>query len=201
MPGRDHLPSTSDGDLYEVESIMGYRYNKTLTRSEFLIKWKGYPIDEASWQPMADLISCQSSVAEFLRDSLRPACKDKSLPVPYWDDELDELPSTWNGTEEEMKKLVFPKSWKSGIAKGWKPKRIIGSHLTTKPHTYCVEYEGRRLKEHIDGEYLYERYRELVEEYHSKFDDLPIPFEKRASSRGTSHHRKRGNDGHRHRKK
>ena len=43
----------SDDDEYEVEEILGER--KHYRKTQYLLKWKGYPLSEASWEPEANL--------------------------------------------------------------------------------------------------------------------------------------------------
>jgi hypothetical protein len=61
------LPITSeDGDQpeeWEVEEIRGARTKKG--KKEFLIKWKGYPEDESTWEPIEHLGHAQEKLLEF----------------------------------------------------------------------------------------------------------------------------------------
>ena len=53
----------SNGDaVYEVERITATRH--TGRRMQFLVRWKGYPIEESTWQSRADL----AGAADALRD-------------------------------------------------------------------------------------------------------------------------------------
>ena len=58
----------NDDEEYEVEEIFGHRMHRkrrghTLQR-EFLIKWKGYPSYDATWEPESHL----QSAPEILQD-------------------------------------------------------------------------------------------------------------------------------------
>jgi len=48
---------------YEVESILDYRIKGR--RPEWLIKWKGYPLDEASWEPKDSLANATDILSSF----------------------------------------------------------------------------------------------------------------------------------------
>lgn len=78
-PAIPHLPSPStrpppeivheDGaEEYEVERVEAERAVKlrgNRVRMEFLVKWKGYPSWENTWEPAASLSNAQEAVAEF----------------------------------------------------------------------------------------------------------------------------------------
>ena len=49
---------------YEVEEILD---TKTIRgKRYFLIKWKGYPLHEATWEPISNLTHCREMLKEFL---------------------------------------------------------------------------------------------------------------------------------------
>ena len=48
---------------FEVESILAYR--KYRGKSQYLIKWKGYPDHENTWLYTKDLQNCQNLLQEF----------------------------------------------------------------------------------------------------------------------------------------
>ena len=57
------LPELIEGEeVYEVENILKHR--KRGREHQFYVKWKGYPISEASWEPEevfsndGDLLTC-----------------------------------------------------------------------------------------------------------------------------------------------
>ena len=48
---------------WEVETILKKR--KRGRQVEYLIKWKDYPIEEATWEPMENLQHAQESIQEY----------------------------------------------------------------------------------------------------------------------------------------
>jgi hypothetical protein len=56
---------------YEVEKILKHRINPHATvhdepdGREFLIKWKGYPASENTWEPEANLVNCHRKLVEY----------------------------------------------------------------------------------------------------------------------------------------
>jgi hypothetical protein len=50
-------------DAYEVEEVMGRRGSGT--RREYLVKWRGYPQWEWTWEPLRNLRNAPDAVADF----------------------------------------------------------------------------------------------------------------------------------------
>ena len=65
-------PEAEDDDRqeYEVESILDrrtYKLRNGRTRTEYHVKWKGYPLHDATWEPAANLSNAASMISEYLR--------------------------------------------------------------------------------------------------------------------------------------
>ena len=54
---------TDSSNLYEVENILKRRVIKG--KREYLIKWKGYPENESTWEPLSHLKYIQYMIKEF----------------------------------------------------------------------------------------------------------------------------------------
>jgi hypothetical protein len=72
FPGRQQLdrppPELIDGEeQYEVEQIIGKREVKIgrNKHTEYLVKWLGYPVTEATWQAASQLENAAEAVGEF----------------------------------------------------------------------------------------------------------------------------------------
>ena len=65
-------PVTVGNDTeYEVESILDRRLHRH--RFEYLVKWKGYPDHDASWEPLSNLHNAAKMVTAYDAIHHRPA--------------------------------------------------------------------------------------------------------------------------------
>ena len=52
-----------DQEEYEVESILDHKHGKC--RRQYLVKWKGYPLSEVSWQSKSDLKHARDILLDY----------------------------------------------------------------------------------------------------------------------------------------
>lgn len=55
-------------EVWEVETILDKRtisYGRNKKREEYLVKWRGYPVYEATWEPVSNLKQARQAVEEF----------------------------------------------------------------------------------------------------------------------------------------
>ena len=55
--------SSQDEDVYEVEKILEKRL--VGKRVQYLVKWEGYGIEQATWEPVSNLSNVKNIVKEF----------------------------------------------------------------------------------------------------------------------------------------
>ena len=63
----EEITDVDDGN-YEVEELLDSRISKKgrgQQQLEYLVKWKNYPLKEASWEPKQNLKNAQESIVEF----------------------------------------------------------------------------------------------------------------------------------------
>jgi len=53
-----------DQGIYEMEAIIGSSRNRR-GKVTYLVKWKGYPLDEATWEPYENLVEAKESLLDF----------------------------------------------------------------------------------------------------------------------------------------
>jgi hypothetical protein len=69
-PPPDYIDNAGDA-VWEVEKILAKR--KVGRTMQYLVKWKGYPNEDCSWEPPQNLRGCKDIVAEFERQQLHVA--------------------------------------------------------------------------------------------------------------------------------
>ena len=60
-------PALVDGEEeYEVERILDFKmFGRT---PKWLVLWKGYPLEDATWEPKASLTNAKDAIANFEKD-------------------------------------------------------------------------------------------------------------------------------------
>ena len=65
-------PGADSSGEFEVEDILDHR--STHSGMQYLVKWRGYPVAEASWEPLAHLSHCRAILLAYQgRRGLRPS--------------------------------------------------------------------------------------------------------------------------------
>jgi hypothetical protein len=54
-----------------VERVVGHR--RVRGRDEYHVKWRGYPDEESSWEPVSSLESAAEAIADFHSQNPNPA--------------------------------------------------------------------------------------------------------------------------------
>jgi hypothetical protein len=55
----------SGAPIFEVDRILDHRRMGKSKRIQYLVSWKGYPIHEATWEPIENLDGALESVSEY----------------------------------------------------------------------------------------------------------------------------------------
>lgn len=66
----DNRPRNRNKIYWDVEEILAKRIDEH-RGVEYLIHWNGFPIDQASWQPVKNLDRCKDKLAEFEAEQMR----------------------------------------------------------------------------------------------------------------------------------
>lgn len=109
--------TSSDGDEYAVDSILAKR--GTGARTQYLVRWVGWPTWEATWEPRQNLSSAADAVDAF-ENALRHA-------------QVNTL-----GTRAE------PDTWPSTSTSSWELNTVNDSHSKTNPPQYPLQHHDRQ---------------------------------------------------------
>lgn len=94
---------------YEVEEILKHR--KKGRGFQYLIKWKDYPMNERTWEPVRHLLPGAKKILEkYQKDH---GIKIRALPVfpaRYWDYLIKRYKCKEESQEYSMKKLYIPET-------------------------------------------------------------------------------------------
>lgn len=52
-------------DIFEVDSILGKKYNHSISQFEYLIRWKDFKNMDSTWEPLDNLKNIRKMVQEF----------------------------------------------------------------------------------------------------------------------------------------
>jgi len=99
---------------FQVEKVMDMRYRGN--RKEYLLKWKGYPDSENTWEPEANL-DCQDLIQAF-EDAVKKKKEEKKRKSQAGEE----------GSTKKKKKVAEEEDNKPrGFDRGLQPERIIGA--------------------------------------------------------------------------
>jgi hypothetical protein len=83
VPGRHQPPPPPEEvegeENWEVESVANSRYNKKRKRVEYLVFWKGFPPEQASWEPWESLEGTAEEAIQSFHKSNPKLPKDKRV--------------------------------------------------------------------------------------------------------------------------
>jgi hypothetical protein len=70
FPGRRPPPPTPEiknGTVeYEVETVLDRRLRRN--KVHYLVKWKGYDLHDATWEPESNLVNAREAIKDFERN-------------------------------------------------------------------------------------------------------------------------------------
>ena len=75
--------NVTDGE-YEVEKLLDSRISKKgrgCGKLEYLVKWKDYPIEEASWEPKENLENAQEAISKFYKENPSAPRRVRAIPT------------------------------------------------------------------------------------------------------------------------
>jgi len=64
IPPPPIITNENENDEYEVENILDMKTKHK--KKYYLVKWKGYPLYDATWEPESNLTNCHEILQKFL---------------------------------------------------------------------------------------------------------------------------------------
>ncbi|KAK4658722.1 hypothetical protein QC762_104010 [Podospora pseudocomata] len=80
-------------EVYEVEAIRDSRIDDKTKAHKFLVKWKGYPENENTWEPRSNLKGAEELVREFEKSQKKTKAADAAVKVSAPKKEKAEKPA------------------------------------------------------------------------------------------------------------
>ena len=67
MPGGEFQPHADDQGEFEVKDLLDHctRRCGSVSGLEYLVKWKGYSVFEATWEPASNLTNCSEVLSAY----------------------------------------------------------------------------------------------------------------------------------------
>ena len=67
MPGGEFRPRADEEVEFQVEDLLDHRTRRRGSASglEYLVKWKGYSVFEATWEPASNLTNCSEVLSAY----------------------------------------------------------------------------------------------------------------------------------------
>ena len=137
---------------FEVESILDSKVVKN--RTKYLVKWVGYPEEEATWEPASYLRGCKEMIEEYeakkkAQSSTNPPKEEEETEeqLKLSTDESDEEKPKEN-SKRETKQRKTPKS-KNQVPR---TKIISASKNQCGDIIYKVQFKDGEIKDVLDSE-------------------------------------------------
>ena len=92
---------------YEVEQILKHRHVKG-KRIEYLVKWKGYELDESTWEPKKNLAGSEERIREYQARTEAKVQESSQAPSARAQGTSGRAPSTQHVKQHQPKNLPKP---------------------------------------------------------------------------------------------
>ncbi|KAK6743551.1 hypothetical protein RB195_010679 [Necator americanus] len=141
---------TEKGEEFIVEKILGKRTRKG--EVEYLIKWKGYRLDDSTWEP-AKQCNCESLIEEFERSQETGSPQKSRKRKNAQGDDEKALPKLSDNAKD-----IFDDGT-SDDTPVVRPLKVKNREEDDKKYGVC---EGRKISRILDAKKFYKKDAELV---------------------------------------
>lgn len=134
--------STQQDDVepeeYTVEKILDKRVRQG--RIEYLLKWKGYPDSENTWEPKENL-DCPELINDFEEKKKKSSEEKKDKDIPEKKRKLNGTDNSESSTPKKKKKSDEDNRPR-GFDRGLEPERVIGATDSSGELMFLIKWKG-----------------------------------------------------------
>lgn len=130
----------SEPEEYSVEKVLDKRIR--LGKVEYLLKWKGYPDEDNTWEPEENL-DCPDLISEFEDNRKKKELEKKESPEKKRKQNGTEDSTTASATSaKKKKKSVEDDTRPRGFDRGLEPEKIIGATDSSGELMFLIKWKG-----------------------------------------------------------
>jgi len=134
--------SEEEEEEYIVEKVLNKRVNKG-GKIEYYLKWKGFPSEENTWEPAANL-NCPELIEAYEAAHREKKKEKKKVPTKENGAPKEEKGAKRKNEEEEVAKKKKAKSQKkeNGFDRGLEAEEILGATETSGIVHFLIKWKG-----------------------------------------------------------
>jgi len=137
-------PQNNDDEEEEEEYIVEKILERRVTgkgKVEYLLKWKGYPESENSWEPRENL-DCPDLIAEFEVNREKAEAKKRLTPDKIPEKRGAAASVSMGANENEPAKKKKKDDKPRGFDRGLEPEKILGATDSSGELTFLMKWKG-----------------------------------------------------------
>ncbi|KAF0981509.1 hypothetical protein FDP41_012167 [Naegleria fowleri] len=121
---KDYEDDDGDEQEYEVETILLSK--KKQNKVYYLVKWKGWPVKDSTWEPTENLSNISNMIEQFEK-RVAP-----TLDKKYKQGQSEFLPEKITDSRKVKNKTEYLVQWKNYPVQTWEPDTSVRRSLITK---------------------------------------------------------------------
>lgn len=125
--------SSTEAEEYSVEKILDKRVKSG--RTEYFLKWKGYPDEENTWEPVENL-DCPALIAQF-EESYKKKQEESNAKR-----KRPSAPAAPVTSTPITKKIRVEKSENRGFERGLEAEKIVGATESNGVLQFLIKWKG-----------------------------------------------------------
>jgi hypothetical protein len=167
---------SEEEQIYNVEKILAKKYKPELM---YLIKWEGWDSNNATWEPLSNLINVMDMVEEFEEQEARlkknnSFLRKKRSPSPYYSESSESYSSPKNDYRHkkfrQIRDEIKERAEKCRILKSLDedevPETILSAKLFDNKIAVMVEFKGKKSRAWVYTNVLADLYPKILVKYY-----------------------------------